>query len=1028
MFRKGSRFVIITTIITLFVIDLSAQKSKIYSFDERNFHRGFELYEKEKFGAARYFFDKALENTGLEKSDLKAEAQFYRAMCSVELFNLDAEYLVFEFVNQNPESPLANEAWFRLANYMYNKKNYPSTIRYYEKVDRFLLNSEDLSQYYFQKGYSHYMRRQFEEARVNFYEIKDIDSKYSSPALYYYSHIAYDQGNYQTSLEGFLRLVDDRNFSEIAPYYIAQIYYLQKRFEKVIEFVPSIMEKVTEKRRDEMVKILGESFFYLNRFEEALPYLQEFSDNVQRTSIKDKYQLAYSYYMTGNYDNAAKLFEKISFTNTEISQSALYHLGDSYLKLGDKNKARVSFGSASRLEFNPAITEDALFNYAKLTYELSYSPFNEAIRTFNFYINQYPASSRTDEIYNYLVIAYLNTKNYKMAMESLEKIKNMDAEMEKAYQRVAFFRGLELYTNQRYTDALIAFDKALKFGEYDDYLYARTLYWLAETYIRENDPETAEVYYRQFLDNASAFRTPEFKKVNYSMGYLEFGRNNYEVAERYFREYINLELDKSSVYIADAYNRLGDCRFILSKYWQAIEYYDKVLEIGKADEDYAHFQKGFSLGLVDKPQQKIETLRELIAKHPQSAYIDDALFELGRSYVLLDQADNAKINYNRLVEEYPGSGYLDKTLIQLGLIYKNAGNNSEALRFYKKVVNDYPGTPESSIALRSIKDIYVDMNQVDSYLAYVNEIGEGISVSEQDSLVYAAAENLYLEGDCEKAIRSLQNYIDSFSRGTFLLNANYYLADCLLKLNRGDEAFRSLLYIIEQPRGMFTEPALKAASRIAFRNEDYHRAAELYNKLIEVGENKANIAEAEIGLMRSYSALEEYQNTINAANQVLLQDRLDDNIRKEGSYAIANAYFQQNDPAAAYDWYAKIDDEVNSEFGAEAKYRMAEIDFNRGEIARSEEIVYEIIEMNTPHQFWMGKTFLLLSDIFLEKDDDFQAVQTLESVINYYTNEGDGIIADAIKRKEAIENRVNKQNQPVEADTLEIEMGNDEEI
>lgn len=1028
MYRKSLRFIIIFAFISISFLRVSAQKSEIYSFDKRNFYKGFELYEKEKYGAARYFFDKVLENSGPGKSDLKAEARFYRAMCSIELFNIDAEYMVFEFVNENPESPQINEAWFRLADFMYKKKNYPGTIRYYEKVDRYRLKPDELSQYYFQKGYSHYMRRQMEEARVNFYEIKDTESKYSSPALYYYSHIAYDQGNYQTSLEGFLRLMDDETFSEIAPYYVAQIYYLQKNFEKVIEFAPSIMDKVTEKRKNEMVKIIGESYFYLGRYEEALPYLQEYSDNVNRTSIQDKYQLAYSFYMTGDYEKAADLFEKISFTNTEISQSALYHLGDCYLKLGDKNKARVSFGSASRLEFNPAITEDALFNYAKLTYELSYSPFNEAIRTFNFYINQYPASKRTDEVYNYLVIAYLNTKNYKMALESLEKIKNMDPEIKRAYQRVAFYRGLELFTNQRYSDALLIFDKALKYSKYDSEIHARTLYWLAETYVRENDPETAEIYYRQFLDQAASFRTPEFKKVNYSMGYMEFGKNNYDEAERYFREYINLEQDKQSVYVADAYNRLGDCRFILSRYFQAIDYYDKVISIKKSDVDYAYFQKGFSLGLVDRPREKITTLSALISKYPSSAYVDDALFELGKTYVLLDQPENARVNYNKLVSDYPGSGYLSKTLIQLGLFYKNSGNNTEALRYYKKVVNDYPGTPESSIALRSIKDIYVDMNQVDTYLAYVENIGEGVSVSEQDSLVYTAAENVYLAGDCDRAIPSLRNYIERFNNGTFLLNANYYLADCLLKSGKGDEAYNSLIYIIEQPRGMFTEPALKAASRIAFRNKDFNQAAELYNKLIEMGENKANIKEAEVGLMRSYIELEEYQNTIDAANQVLVQDKLDENIRKEATYAIAHAYMKQNDPAAAYDWYARIDGEVNSRYGAEAKYMMAEIDFNRGETDRAEKIVYEMIEMNTPHQYWMGKTFLLLSDIFLEKDDDFQAVQTLESVINYYTNEGDGIIADAIRRKEAISNRVNEQNQPAETDTIEIDLGEGQEL
>ena len=60
------------------------------------------------------------------------------------------------------------------------------------------------------------------------------------------------------------------------------------------------------------------------------------------------------------------------------------------------------------------------------------------------------------------------------------------------------------------------------------------------------------------------------------------------------------------------------------------------LPLVKADVDYAYFQKAFTLGLVDRPQRKIETLNELRTKYPQSAYNDDVLYELGRTYVLLE--------------------------------------------------------------------------------------------------------------------------------------------------------------------------------------------------------------------------------------------------------------------------------------------------------------------------------------------------------------------------------------------------------
>ncbi len=73
-----------------------------------------------------------------------------------------------------------------------------------------------------------------------------------------------------------------------------------------------------------------------------------------------------------------------------------------------------------------------------------------------------------------------------------------------------------------------------------------------------------------------------------------------------------------------------------------------------------------------------------------------------------------------------------------------------------------------------------------------------------------------------------------------------------------------------------------------------------------------------------------------------------------------------------------------------------------GRLDQAEEVVYEFIEMNTPHQYWMGMAFLTLSDIYMEKGDEFSAINSLQSLIDYYTVADDGIIANAKQRKAAL--------------------------
>jgi TolA-binding protein len=997
------RKIVTTSILILVAWAAFGQKSAVYQYGDNDYLRGLELYEKEKYGAARHQFEQYLNNHPHSRSEITSEAAFYLSMSAVELRNDDAEYLVFNFISTYPESPHVNEAAFRLADYFYDKNSWAKTISWYNRVDRYLLDRTDLSEYYFKKGYAYYMRKDYEEARVNFYEILEIDSPYNAPAVYYYSHIHYVDGNYETALMGFRKIDSDPLFSNIAPYYISQILYLQKKYDEVIAYAPPFMESVSEKRMGEMSKIVGESYFMNQQYSEAIPYLEAYRDHAEAYTVHDRYQLAFAYYQNQEYENAMKLFEQISYRNTEIAQSALYHLADCYLKLGDKNKARIAFSKAANMDFDPLIQQDALFNFAKVTFELSFNPFNEAIRAFEQYIRTYPAADNTDEAYNYLVQAYLATRNYSMAMASLEKIRIRNEEIDRAYQKVSFYRGLELYKNLRFEEAVDALEMSLEYAGYDPEIAARTYFWLGEAAYRTGDRRTAKMYFDEFQKDDRSSDQEEYVLYHYSMGYLYFDQEAYRQSMEWFSNYLRLQQDQADVTVSDAYNRIADCYFVQTNYTQAIAYYERCIETGRADVDYAMFQKGFTLGLLDRPVEKVEVLNRLIAEIPQSNFVDDALFEIGRSYVVLNQPNQALAYYERIVSEHPNSTYASKSLNQLGLVYYSEGDYNRALGYYEQVATSYPGTPEGDNALTSIKNIYVRNDNVDGYLAFVNSIGQDISLREQDSLAYTAAEIVYMSGDCDETVRDFKDYLDAFPNGRFLLNAHYYKADCQLKLQQNEEALESLDYIIDQPRNMFTQPALEAASKINFREGNYHRAADNYRSMLEIGEQKKSIFEAHVGLMRCFYELGEHTDAIEAARQVLQMDKLQEEYIREANFKIAKSFHALNEYDFAYDFFRKVAYEVNSPEGAESKYMVIEILYERGDMKVAEEEVYDFIDMNTPHQYWMGMAFLTLSDIYISMDDEFSAINSLQSLIDYYTIPDDGIIANAKQRRASLQ-------------------------
>ena len=58
----------------------------------------FSLFNKEKYGLAQYHFQNAIDKYGQFNVNNKVNAEFYSALCAIELFNNDAEYLISLFI------------------------------------------------------------------------------------------------------------------------------------------------------------------------------------------------------------------------------------------------------------------------------------------------------------------------------------------------------------------------------------------------------------------------------------------------------------------------------------------------------------------------------------------------------------------------------------------------------------------------------------------------------------------------------------------------------------------------------------------------------------------------------------------------------------------------------------------------------------------------------------------------------------------------------------------------------------------
>jgi TolA-binding protein len=902
------------------------------------------------------------------------------------------------FISKHPESPRINEARLSLGDYFYQNKNYRKSVKYYESVNRQELDPEKLPEYFFRLGYSHYISGDKSRALLMFSEIKDIDTEYTPPAIYYSSQIAYEQKMYETAMEGFMRLSDDETFGSVVPFYIVQILYLRKDYDGILLMAPELLKSAGKDRAVELYRFIGDAYYNKANYQEALPYLEKYSTDARASAREDKYQLGYCYYKTGDIDMAIDLFLKIDVKNDLLSQNIWNALGDCYLQKGDKKRAQLGFGEASKLDYDKKIKEESLFNYAKLTYELAYSPFGEAIASFQEYIDKYPGSERIQEAYDYLVSTYMQMRNYKAALASLDKISNKDGRLEEAYQRVAFFRGLELFKNIEIEASIAMFDKSLKYEKYNRQIKARAIYWRGEAWYRLAYYDKAQADYEMFMEIPGSVLLDEFRMVRYNLGYALFNQKDYSNALLNFKPFESEVTKVIPEVMADARNRIADCYYISTNYQMAISYYDKAIDFGLIDADYAMFQKGFCMGLMNNVKGKVDVLNALTDKYPKSSYIPNAIFERGRAFLVLEDYKRGEADFNTVISTYPNSAYVPRSIVQLGLLYYNLGENDKAVAQYKKVIEGYKSTPEARYALTGLRNTYVDMNAVEAYFTYLKTLdGYGdVNMAEKDSLLYTSGENLYMSSKYDKATEVFKSYLNEFPNGSFRLNATYYLAECLKSGGNSDEALKLYEDVANEPNNHFLEQALISASSILYDKEDFTSSLEYYERLEKVAGNEDIRLVALKGQLNSAYQVEDAQKTIDAAGKIISSKNIPEELLREATFRRAKAKGSLNKLDDALVDFRKVAIEVISAEGAESKFRVAELLYKKNQVAESEKVITEFIDRKTPHQYWMARVFLLLADISLKKGDVLQARATLQSLKDYYTIDNDGIL-DEVK-------------------------------
>ncbi len=849
----------------LWLTIIFSQVSQSYPFQERLFYKGQNFYEEGLYLQARETLNKyLLKRVGkTDASSIRimlAELMLAKGAIMIDLD--EGELLMENFHRKYAPEKISQEALFNMAEFYFDSKIYKESISYYDLVDTTHLSEEEKNSLFFKRGYAHYTRKDSGNANRDFSYLNDRENNYKENANYYLGIISFGKKDYESSLEYFEKAKGKKEYDPVIPYYQTQIHFALEDYDEVIEVgKEALSSKKKIEYPTEINQLVGKSYFEKEQYYEALPYLEKFESDAEELRAQDLYQVAYTRYKSGRYDKAIETFEELKNVKSELGQNSLFILANSYLKKGDKTSARNAFSGASKLPYDSEIQRESNFQYAKLSYDQGFD--REAIDALRRVDLQ---DSNHTEAQRLLTNIFMSTKDYDRAINQMESMGNKSNELKNAYQKVTYYKGVELFNDNRFEASKNYLNKSIE-NSVSDQMKAAAVFRLGEIeYKLENHTESASHLLR-FNEMAKGMdNLPEESSLymsDYILGYNYMKLEKFDFAGIHFNNSINGMIDNwkkieskeiKSIIFPDAILRGGDSHFNQNLYTEAIKLYQTSVQYKYPGYDYALFQKARILGVQGHKIDQVAALTTLTEELPDSPYRDDALFLLGKTYVSEGQFDKAEVAIYELVSEYSEkSNLINKGFLLLGLINYNQNEPENALKYYEATCVNNPTEGELNSALKSIQEIYVDLNNPEGFIDFKERVlGQTVSNDDKENLVYNSGEMQYESGNYPGAIESYTKYINSYPNGKYILQAYYNRAESHLANSRYAEALPDYDFVISKGNSGLYEKSLVKASKISYNSlEDFAKSYNYYSALTKVASNDDLKFEAQLGALRS---------------------------------------------------------------------------------------------------------------------------------------------------------------------------------
>lgn len=611
---------------------------------------------------------------------------FGLAWVNFQLENYGESQKIFEQLSESPIDSISSKSKFWLGeNYRYSG----NSVKALEKYENFI--NKYPSHYLtpiarFNIGVIYFNDSQTEKAAAYLRSVvKSNDDNTNGRALTLLGEISLFNSDFPTA-EGYFReclrirnLRDDSANRSTLGLAVAQ--YYKGEYNDAIVNLNYLSDKFKRFEKDRVAYYLGESFFALRDYGNALRAFSRVGIEDNSIYLKALYGRAYSLFNLKDFANASYYFSEFLKIESDRKYKidATLRLADSYYGTKNFDKSTSVYTDAFRNYKMNELGDFAAFQYGQSLFNSGKG--SEALSVFQKLQRDFPRSAYSDDSQYFLGWINFKLRNYETAISEYRRLVRLYPSSN--LRPIVYYSiGDAYYNKAEYDSAIASYQKLLDEFPRSEYVID-AVNGIQYSCIAKENPDQAVSIIDRFV---SSYPMGELSdRILFKKGEIYYAAGEYSKAQTGYKELIATY--PSSLLIPDAYYWIG--KSALSEGYEDKAIYNFEIVVNSYLYTNIAISAAIDLGTIYAGRKEYQKIIELsdrtIENLRESDRIPEVYFLKGKAELKLNDKSQAYKTFAFLSTKYESSIFASKSKIEVGKFEIETGNPARAEEIFGEI-------------------------------------------------------------------------------------------------------------------------------------------------------------------------------------------------------------------------------------------------------------------------------------------------------------------------------------------------------